>query len=395
MAQTNYTPIILYNSGTTGNIPSTSNLASGELAINYTDGKLFYKDNNSTLQIIGWKTTPTTAGGTGLTSYTAGDLPYYASGSALSKLGIGTSGYVLESNGSAPTWVAQSTLSVGSATNATNTAITDNTSSSATWYPTIVSATTGNLPQTTSSTKLSFVPNTGVLSITGANLSGLTASSAVATDSSKNLISVTNTGTGNNVLSASPTFTGLISGNQAKFLENQSVLNTVQNAFTNSNADNANLIELQCGQYQKTTMFMVNSGCGAGNQANHITFQYGSTPTNAGYITSVGATTSYSSASDYRLKTNVIPIANALVKNAQLKPCTFNWIENNAEGQGFIAHELQEVFPDAVIGKKDELYDDGKIKPQAVDTSFLVAHLVACVQELATQVTALQAKVGT
>jgi len=166
MAQTNYTPIILYNSGTTGNTPSTSNLASGELAINYTDGKLFYKDNSSTLQVIGWKTTPTTAGGTGLTSYTAGDLPYYSSGSALSKLGIGTSGYVLESNGSAPTWVAQSTLSVGTATNATNTAITDNTSSSATWYPTIVSATTGNLPQTTSSTKLSFVPSTGTLTAT-------------------------------------------------------------------------------------------------------------------------------------------------------------------------------------------------------------------------------------
>ena len=167
MAQTNYTPIILYNSGTTTNAPSASNLASGELAINYTDGKLFYKDNSSAIQVIGWKTTPTTAGGTGLTSYTAGDLPYYASGSALSKLAIGTSGYVLQSNGSAPTWVAQSTLSVGTATNATNTAITDNTSSSATWYPTIVSATTGNLPQTTSSTKLSFVPSTGILTATG------------------------------------------------------------------------------------------------------------------------------------------------------------------------------------------------------------------------------------
>lgn len=48
----------------------------------------------------------TTYGGTGLTSYTAGDLPYYASGTALSKLGIGTNGYILQSNGSAPTWVA-------------------------------------------------------------------------------------------------------------------------------------------------------------------------------------------------------------------------------------------------------------------------------------------------
>ena len=166
MSATNYTPIYLYNSGTATNTPSASNLGAGELAINYADGKLFYKDGSSAVQVIAWKTTPTTAGGTGLTSYTAGDLPYYASGSALSKLGIGTANYVLTSSGTAPQYVAQSTLSVGTATNATNTAITDNTSSSATWYPTIVSATTGNLPQTTSSTKLSFVPSTGTLTAT-------------------------------------------------------------------------------------------------------------------------------------------------------------------------------------------------------------------------------------
>lgn len=43
-------------------------------------------------------------GGTGLTSYTAGDMLYYTSGTALSKVGIGANGYILTSNGSAPTW---------------------------------------------------------------------------------------------------------------------------------------------------------------------------------------------------------------------------------------------------------------------------------------------------
>jgi len=43
-------------------------------------------------------------GGTGLTSYTAGDLLYYVSGTALSKVPIGANGYILTSNGSAPTW---------------------------------------------------------------------------------------------------------------------------------------------------------------------------------------------------------------------------------------------------------------------------------------------------
>lgn len=57
-------------------------------------------------------TVPTTYGGTGQSSYTAGDLPYYASGTSLSKLAIGTSGYVLKSNGTAPVWDVASNVAV-------------------------------------------------------------------------------------------------------------------------------------------------------------------------------------------------------------------------------------------------------------------------------------------
>jgi hypothetical protein len=106
MAQTGYTPIQLYYSSTTTNAPLAANLASGELAINITDGKLFYKDNANAVQVIAWKVTPTTAGGTGLTSYTAGDLTYYASGTTFTKLAIGTADYVLTSSGTAPQWSA-------------------------------------------------------------------------------------------------------------------------------------------------------------------------------------------------------------------------------------------------------------------------------------------------
>ena len=122
MAQTGFTPILLYSSSTGGNAPAaadlTNNTTGSELAINITDGKLFYKDNTNAVQVIGWKTTPTTAGGTGLTSYTAGDLPYYASGTTLSKLGIGSSGQILTSTGTAPQWstlsgVAVTTFSAG------------------------------------------------------------------------------------------------------------------------------------------------------------------------------------------------------------------------------------------------------------------------------------------
>jgi hypothetical protein len=51
-------------------------------------------------------TITTVYGGTGLSSYTAGDINYYSSGTALSKLAIGANGYVLTSNGTAPTWAA-------------------------------------------------------------------------------------------------------------------------------------------------------------------------------------------------------------------------------------------------------------------------------------------------
>ena len=78
MAQTGFTPIQLYSSSTTGNTPAAADLlnSSGgsELAINIFDGKLFYKDSSGNVQVIGWKVVPVSAGGTGQTSYTDGQL---------------------------------------------------------------------------------------------------------------------------------------------------------------------------------------------------------------------------------------------------------------------------------------------------------------------------------
>jgi hypothetical protein len=123
MAQTGYSPILIYSSSTANNTPSAGNLTNStlgsELAINITDGKLFYKDNGGSVQVIGWKTVPTTAGGTGLTSYTAGDTLYYASGTALSKLAIGSSGYFMSSSGTAPQWSAPAALTKTDDTNVT------------------------------------------------------------------------------------------------------------------------------------------------------------------------------------------------------------------------------------------------------------------------------------
>ena len=109
----------------------------------------------------------------------------------------------------------------------------------------------------------------------------------------------------------------------------------------------------------------------------------------------------YNTTSDYRLKENVAPMTGALAKVSQLKPVTYTWKSNNSDGQGFIAHELQEVVPDCVTGEKDAVDADGNPQYQCVDTSFLVATLTAAIQELkslvdtqATEIAELKAKVG-
>jgi hypothetical protein len=94
-----------------------------------------------------------------------------------------------------------------------------------------------------------------------------------------------------------------------------------------------------------------------------------------------GSATSYNTSSDYRLKENIAPMTGALAKVELLKPVTYDW-KTGGSSQGFIAHELAEVCPDAVTGEKDAVDEDGNIKPQGIDTSFLVATLTAAIQEL-------------
>ena len=112
----------------------------------------------------------------------------------------------------------------------------------------------------------------------------------------------------------------------------------------------------------------------------------------AGYILTNTLTTTYATSSDYRLKNTITPMTGALAKVAQLKPCTYKWNADDSDGQGFIAHELQEVIPDCVTGEKDAVDAEGNIKPQGVDTSFLVATLTAAIQEQQAIIESLKAR---
>ena len=205
MSQTNYTPIQLYHSTTAAAVPIAGNLANGELAINITDGKIYYKNNAGVVTLFGSTgdvssvsfgttgLTPATAtggaitvagtlvtanGGTGLSSFASGDIMYYTSGTAMSKLTIGSANQIMTSTGTAPQWstltsVAVTTFSAGTtgftpstatsgaitlagtlATTNGGTGLTSFTSGGAVYATSTSALTTGTLPVTAGGTGL-------------------------------------------------------------------------------------------------------------------------------------------------------------------------------------------------------------------------------------------------
>ena len=115
-----------------------------------------------------------------------------------------------------------------------------------------------------------------------------------------------------------------------------------------------------------------------------------------GNIQTGNSTTSYQTTSDYRLKENVVNLTNATARLAQLQPRRFNFIADGADStiDGFLAHEVATVVPEAVSGQKDatKVDNDGNTVPeyQSMDASKLVPLLVATIQELEARITALE-----
>ena len=156
-----------------GQITSASNTAiaingnqitSGTVGSSYISGSYTGITGVGTLTAGTWNATAIDAayGGTGLTSYTAGDTIYATGSATLAKLGIGAVNRIMTSTGSAPQWVDGSTVTVGTATNANNVAIT--TGAATTNYLAFVTATTGNLPVLTNT---NFTYNSSTNAITG------------------------------------------------------------------------------------------------------------------------------------------------------------------------------------------------------------------------------------
>jgi len=110
-----------------------------------------------------------------------------------------------------------------------------------------------------------------------------------------------------------------------------------------------------------------------------------------GSITQDGTNTSYVTSSDYRLKDSIQPLSGGLARVNSLKPSIYTWKTNGSSGEGFLAHELAEVVPSAVVGTKDAVDADGNPIYQGVDLSKVVPILVAAIKELTARVEALEA----
>ena len=111
-----------------------------------------------------------------------------------------------------------------------------------------------------------------------------------------------------------------------------------------------------------------------------------------GSITVSNFATAYNTSSDYRLKENVVPIEDGINRLMSLKPCRFNFISEEQVVDGFLAHEAQNIVPEAISGEKDQIDEDGNEVYQGIDQAKLVPLLTAALQEAIKRIEILEQK---
>jgi hypothetical protein len=179
-----------------------------------------------------------------------------------------------------------------------------------------------------------------------------------------------------------------------------------------------------------------NVHCGVATTANTDVMRFDNPNGRVGSISTTNSSTSYNTSSDYRLKTDAQPMTGASARVQALNPVNFEWIADGTRVDGFLAHEAQNIVPEAVTGTKDAMRDEEyEVTPavyedvvipavldedgneleaerteqqlvteavmgtrsvpdyQGIDQSKLVPLLTAALQEALTEITALKARV--
>lgn len=163
---------------------------------------------------------------------------------------------------------------------------------------------------------------------------------------------------------------------------NTNVLTIATDGKVNLNTSNASSLEIISTTADNNGMILLNANTSQ-NWANgwHEFIRFFNQGSVIGEIKQTNASTiAYSTTSDYRLKTD---FKNFIGLNliSKLKPYDYAWKVDSSRMYGFKAHELQEVLPYLVSGKKDAVDEQGKIMPQTVDYSKLTPILVKAIQE--------------
>ena len=103
--------------------------------------------------------------------------------------------------------------------------------------------------------------------------------------------------------------------------------------------------------------------------------------TSVGSISMSGSTTSYNTSSDYRLKENITPVQGAADIVKAMQPVTYTFKSDGSWHDGFLAHELQELHPRAVIGEKDAMRNEEYEVTPAVYEDVIIPTVDAVVDE--------------
>ncbi len=165
---------------------------------------------------------------------------------------------------------------------------------------------------------------------------------------------------------------------------------TLGTSVTNGGAGDANFVIEFNGQ---TTNSIKTRDTQAHSQSNHYIFISGSTE--VGRIFTSSSSTTFSTSSDYRLKENVVSISDGISRLKTLKPYRFNFkVNTDTTVDGFLAHEVSSIVPEAISGTKDEVDSDNKPVYQGIDQSKLVPLLTAALQEAIAKIETLETKVA-
>ena len=113
-----------------------------------------------------------------------------------------------------------------------------------------------------------------------------------------------------------------------------------------------------------------------------------------GFIQVASGTVSLQNYSDYRMKKNVSDLGSCIDRVKALRPITFEYDRHAGyTHEGFIAHEVQEVLPQAVEGEKDAVNENGEPIYQSYDKTLLIPLLTKAIQELSAKVEELEGKI--